>query len=542
MTTYKSQLAVIAATSRFIPFSFSIFLLLGSISVAQADDVLHLQARTRAEIPPGSDRFREVIEPAEWDAKQTAIVICDMWNDHYCRNAARRVAEMAPTMNQVLKKAREMGVLIIHSPSGCMQKYTDLPQRALALQAPKVETTIPLQGWCYLDEKHEAPMPVAVDQPSDDDGEIRPAVRFFDRQIETLEIEPGDAISDGPDAFYLMKQRGIRNVIIMGVHTNMCVLGRPFGIRQMVYQGQNVVLMRDMTDTMYNPRDKPYVNHYTGNDLVFEHIERYWCPTVTSADILGGQPFQFPDDRRKHLVIVMAEDEYSTNQTLPPFALRKFGGDFKITCVYANANNRNDIPGIDALNDADLAIWSIRRRTLPKNQLDVLRKYIADGKPLVALRTTSHAFSLREGEPAEGLAAWPEFDREVLGGNYHDHYPNDVATFVHAIESVAGHPILQGVPTAEFRVFGSLYKSTPLATTAAPLMLGRVEGGESPEPVAWTHQRPNGGRVFYTSLGHPQTFEIPEFQRLLRNATYWAAGLPVPADPPVPEGPVENSP
>ena len=81
----------------------------------------------------------------------------------------------------------------------------------------------------------------------------------------------------------------------------------------------------------------------------------------------------------------------------------------------------------------------------------------------------------------------------------------------------------------EFRVFGSLYKNHPIATTAAPLMLGRVEGAKTPEPVAWTHQRSYCGRVFYTSLGHPKSFEVPAFKRLLRNATYWAADLPIPS-------------
>lgn len=490
---------------------------------------LQLQLRSRAGVAPGSERFREVTKPVNWKPAETAIVICDMWNDHYCRNAARRVAEMAPRMNEVLVKARAQGVLIIHSPSGCMKHYEGTPQRKLAQQAPKIATKIPLKGWCHLDEEHEAKMPVEVDQPSDDDGTIREAVRFFDRQIETLEIAKGDAIADGADAFYLMKQRGIKNVIIMGVHTNMCVLGRPFGIRQMIYQGQNVALMRDMTDCMYNPRNKPYVNHYTGNDLVFEHIERYWCPTVTSADLLGGEPFRFPGDDRKHLVVVIAEDEYNTAQTLPPFCLKNFGPYFKISYVYANVDDRNDIPGIEALSKADVAIWSIRRRVLPKGQLEVFRNYLADGKPLVALRTSSHGFSLRNASPAKGsVQQWPEFDREVLGGNYQDHYPNDAKTMVRAIAEAAEHPILRGVPTDDFRVFGSLYKNQGLLTTAAPLMVGHVEGSKALEPVAWTHQRPNRGRVFYTSLGHPETFEIEAFQNLLRNATYWVAGLPTP--------------
>ena len=260
----------------FRPALFVFSAMLIPLEIARADEDLPLNLRSRREVAPNSGRFRAVTEPATWKASETAIVICDMWNNHYCRNAARRVAEMAPRMNEVITKARKQGVLIIHSPSGCMDQYEDTPQRKLAQVAPKFETKTPLKGWCYLDDEHEAAMPVAIGQPCDDDGVIRPRVRFFERQITTLKIGEGDAITDSAEAFYLMKQRGIKNIIIMGVHTNMCVLGRPFGIRQMIYQGQNVVLMRDMTDSMYNPRDEPYVNHFTGNDLVFEHIERFW--------------------------------------------------------------------------------------------------------------------------------------------------------------------------------------------------------------------------------------------------------------------------
>jgi hypothetical protein len=95
-----------------------------------------------------------------------------------------------------------------------------------------------------------------------------------------------------------MKQRGIENVLVMGVHTNMCVLGRPFSIRQLVYQGQNVVLVRDLTDTMYNSRMPPYVSHHEGTKRVIEHIERYWCPTTTSEELDGGPMFRFADDRQ----------------------------------------------------------------------------------------------------------------------------------------------------------------------------------------------------------------------------------------------------
>jgi hypothetical protein len=76
----------------------------------------------------------------------------------------------------------------------------------------------------------------------------------------------------------------------------MCVLGRPFGIRQMVKMGKNVVLLRDMTDTMYDPRSTPNVSHFQGTRLVIEHVEKYWCPTTTSSALTGQPAFVFKGD------------------------------------------------------------------------------------------------------------------------------------------------------------------------------------------------------------------------------------------------------
>ena len=77
---------------------------------------------------------------------------------------------------------------------------------------------------------------------------------------------------------------------MMGVHTNMCVLGRPFGIRQQVKMDLNVALVRDLTDTMYDPRHPPYVSHERGTELVIEHIEKYWCPSFESVDLTASCP------------------------------------------------------------------------------------------------------------------------------------------------------------------------------------------------------------------------------------------------------------
>jgi nicotinamidase-related amidase len=228
-----------------------------------------------------------VVESTQsWSAPQTAIIICDMWNGHYCKNAARRVTEMVPAMNAVLHKARSLGVHIIHSPSGCMDQYEGTPQRRRLQQAKPATPPFPLARWCYLDLSSEPPLPIDdVTQPCDDEV-VGPAIRQFDRQHPGLDILPQDGISDsGEEIFNYFEQERIRNVVMMGVHTNMCVLGRPFGIRQLVRLGKNVVLARDMTDAMYDPRQAPWVSHQRGTELVIEHIEQYWCPTILSQDL-----------------------------------------------------------------------------------------------------------------------------------------------------------------------------------------------------------------------------------------------------------------
>ena len=162
---------------------------------------------------------------------------------------------MAPRMNEVLQAARQRGVLIIHCPSDTMKYYENAPGRKLAQAAPKVLPKVPLKGWVGLDTEREGQLPFDdSDGGCDDEPQCKTASPWT-HEIDTLKIEDGDAITDSAEAYYLMEQRGIENVIVMGVHGNMCVLGRPFAIRQMVAQGKNVVVMRDMIDNnMHNSR------------------------------------------------------------------------------------------------------------------------------------------------------------------------------------------------------------------------------------------------------------------------------------------------
>lgn len=265
-------------------------------AVAAAD----LEIAARSQVLDSDDRdhgYIEKVETLHWNSAKTAIVVCDMWDKHWCDSATQRVAEMAPRMNEVLIAARNKGVLIIHCPSDTMDYYADTPQRLLAQAAPKVETAIPLQRWCYLTTDKEPALPIDDSDGGCDCDPPCKNYRAWSRQIADLEIHDGDTVTDSAEAFYLMKQRGIENVIVMGVHTNMCVLGRPFSIRQMIQQGQNVVLMRDMTDTMYNPKRSPYVSHFDGTRLVIQHIERHWCPTIESTAFTGKLAFRFEGDK-----------------------------------------------------------------------------------------------------------------------------------------------------------------------------------------------------------------------------------------------------
>jgi nicotinamidase-related amidase len=279
-------------------FFFISFLCLQIPLMAQP---LTITVEKRFSIPVDSTRYQAKISQENWDPRQTALIICDMWDKHWCPTATARVEEMAPVMNQMVKAAREKGVFIIHAPSSVTDFYAGHPARDRAIQAPKAQNLPPdIRSWCsWLDEDERKVYP--IDQ-SDGGCECLdcPSYDAWTRQVADIDIKAGDAISDsGEEIWNLMEARGIENVLLMGVHTNMCVLGRPFGLRNMARYGKNVVLVRDLTDTMYNPKSWPYVDHFTGTDLIIEHIEKYVCPTITSQVITGKAPFRFSADKRE---------------------------------------------------------------------------------------------------------------------------------------------------------------------------------------------------------------------------------------------------
>ena len=247
--------------------------------------LLRLNARSRL---AAGDAVEPLERPLLWRPSETAVIICDMWDDHYCKSSVIRLEAMIPAMNRVLQAARDLGVTIIHAPSVTMDVYAGTPQRKRVQAAPHAEPPVPIARWCHLDPEAEAALPIEDENPCDD-AVVGERKRAWTRQHPGLRIAEEDGISDdGQEIFNYFEQNGVANVVLMGVHTNLCVLGRPFGIRQQVRLGKNVVLARDLTDSMYDPRDRPYVSHGEGTRLVIEHIERYWCPSILSRDLTVG--------------------------------------------------------------------------------------------------------------------------------------------------------------------------------------------------------------------------------------------------------------
>src|SRR5687768_7451662 len=205
--------------------------------------------------------------------------------------------------------------------------------------------------------------------------------------------------------------------------------------------------------------------------------------------------------------IISGSKEYGSEPSLREFAehLTKLG----ITCTASWAQDGGvTLPNVSALATADLMIVFARRMKLPEEQLRIVRAHWEAGKPIVALRTASHAWG------DKGNADNSTFDLKVLGNNYQGHHGNEPVQ-VTLVPGQTSHPVLSGVQPFTSR---KLYKTGPLAPTATPLQFG--DNGKGRHPVTLVHEY-NGGRVFYTSLGVPEDFKNENFRRLLVNAIYW---------------------
>ena len=229
-----------------------------------------------------------------------------------------------------------------------------------------------------------------------------------------------------------------------------------------------------------------------------------WLILLTTA--MSSARAQSPAEPLR-VCILSGCETYNSEESLPPFQ-QWLEENYHVTCTRVVRAAVDDLPGLEKLDDCDVALVFIKRMKLKDEQLAQFKKYVTSGKPIVGVRTASHA-----------VQTWLDFDHEVLGGNYHNHYPVGPITTIDVVAGAESHPILRGVKLAT--AAEALYKNSGHSADINILLRGTIPD-EPTEPIAWTREH-RGGRVFYTSLGAQPTFLDPNFRRMLANALFWAA-------------------
>lgn len=213
--------------------------------------------------------------------------------------------------------------------------------------------------------------------------------------------------------------------------------------------------------------------------------------------------------RKQKILLVAGESEHKSEATLSGLA-QELEGKHGYRCTVLTAEGPRDIPGLEALEDVDAAMFFLSSLDLPRAQMEQIKTYVNARKPIAGIRSTINAFN-----------NWPDFGEHVLGAPWRYDYGRQSSTDVRAAPEAAKHPVLEGVP-AEFHCRSPLYHVLPIARDAKPLLIGTSVGESdraerAPNPVAWT----KGNNVFYTSLGHPDDFQVPAFRTLLVNGVRW---------------------
>ncbi len=261
----------------------------------------------------------------------------------------------------------------------------------------------------------------------------------------------------------------------------------------------------------------------------------------------------------KHIVLVSGDEEYRSEEALPQLAkILATRHGFKCTVLFAvdrkdgtiNPNQGDNIPGLEALRTADLLVLFTRFRSLPDDQMQFVADYVESGRPVIGMRTATHAFAVKENTPFARYG-WQNkdwdggFGRHVLGETWINHHGQ------HGKQSTRGllapgakdHPILRGIADGDIWGPTDVYGvRLPVARNIRPLVLGQVLSGMQPSdapvegkqndpmmPVAWirSFETPSGrsARVFTTTMGASQDLESEGLRRLLVNACYWAIGM-----------------
>ncbi len=231
----------------------------------------------------------------------------------------------------------------------------------------------------------------------------------------------------------------------------------------------------------------------------------------------------FAAETKRPLVAVMvSDDHYDADKLLPPM-IEKIATKNGWNVAVLHGRGGSNFPGLaEVLGKADTLVVYVRRLTLPKDQLAALKRYVESGRGLVGLRTACHGFTLRNKKAPDGCENWEEFDRDVFGGNYHDHGRNDLGSDIRNVESQTGSTILKDVKPDSWHSIGSLYWTDPIKEDAILYQTGSSAEGKD-IPVTWTRLH-GKTRVAFTALGHQKDFETEIFENLVRNLVAWSLG------------------
>lgn len=260
----------------------------------------------------------------------------------------------------------------------------------------------------------------------------------------------------------------------------------------------------------------------------------------------------------KHVVFVSGDEEYRSEEGLPQLAkiLAKHHG-FKCTVLFAIGKNgtidpdtNNNIPNLQALRTADLLVILARFRDLPDYQMREVVDYVESGRPIVGLRTATHAFNIPAGKKFSKYS-WTSkewdggFGRQVLGETWISHHGNHGKESTRGViaKGAEGHPVVRGIKDGDIWGPSDVYGvRLPLPGDSKPLVMGQVLSGMKPTdppvtgkkndpmmPVAWvktyTGEKGKAARVFNTTMGASQDLLSEGLRRLIVNACYWGVGL-----------------
>ncbi|MDR0871739.1 MAG: ThuA domain-containing protein [Planctomycetaceae bacterium] len=229
-------------------------------------------------------------------------------------------------------------------------------------------------------------------------------------------------------------------------------------------------------------------------------------------------------DAAKPLVAVLLCEEgdevehYDAYNNMPPF-VEQLAGENNWDTAIIKSKEYAAMPSLDVLEKADTFIIYVRRIALPEKEMDKLQKYVNEsGKGLLCIRTACHGFSVNGKIPA-GCKDWKEFDKLILGGNYHGHGRNEIGGEVWNVNEQAKSAILKDVKPSVWHSAASVYFNTPLKEDCTVYQYtGSTEQGKM--PLTWTRIH-NKTRIAYTALGYKTEFNHPAFKTLVRNLILW---------------------